>query len=548
MISQGDNFYQTAFDITKEFIQTITVIDDKAGFETNSEFDAAQIIKIFAEHEKICSVYKFSEKEDVAKIVRVSQKSDVTILDWRLNIKPLYGKLEIQDLKDENENELEEDDSANNRGYYALEILKKVISDLNNKLKLFIIYTDEQDFKDISNKIENTLSEVGVSTKREEAYSLICNSCKVTICGKETLKNNQHLQEIKERAFSYDELCNFVIYDEFTRFTHGVVAGLFLKSIAALRTNTFSLLETFNRDIDPAFLTHKALLPNPDDAHEQILELIGSEIKSIINGTIDVNILHLLINGYIDTLNETFLNLHELKPHNCTSNQKPYHFSREEFKSVFTNGVREYTSTNKTIKKSSDELPRVLIKSTDSSFTEEQVKKMANDSNKKFAKLTTIKKKYIGCKNIPFLELGVILKTKSIGGEEEYWICIQPKCDSIRIDHTENVSMGRRFLFLKLFIQETEDKGHIISDTDSLLQIKFKITESKQFIFKPANGHSVIYGLGYENHWYFLDTFGLRFDYVCELKNDFAQSIAHDFGEQLSRVAINHSEWLRLKT
>ena len=46
--------------------------------------------------------------------------------------------------------------------------------------------------------------------------------------------------------------------------------------------------------------------------------------------------------------------------------------------------------------------------------------------------------------------------------------------------------------------------------------------------------------------WYFIDTFGMRFDYLGELKNDFAQGIANNFASQMSRVATNHSEWLRL--
>jgi hypothetical protein len=46
---------------------------------------------------------------------------------------------------------------------------------------------------------------------------------------------------------------------------------------------------------------------------------------------------------------------------------------------------------------------------------------------------------------------------------------------------------------------------------------------------------------------YFLDSSGNRFEYICELKNDFAQSIVNKFASKISRVALNHSEWLRLK-
>ena len=36
--------------------------------------------------------------------------------------------------------------------------------------------------------------------------------------------------------------------------------------------------------------------------------------------------------------------------------------------------------------------------------------------------------------------------------------------------------------------------------------------------------------------------------YFRELKNDFAQGIANSFASQVSRVATNHSEWLRLNS
>ena len=53
--------------------------------------------------------------------------------------------------------------------------------------------------------------------------------------------------------------------------------------------------------------------------------------------------------------------------------------------------------------------------------------------------------------------------------------------------------------------------------------------------------------------WYIIDDTGIYFDifnenqklyWVCELKNDFAQLISNQFSTQISRVGIDHYEWL----
>lgn len=77
-------------------------------------------------------------------------------------------------------------------------------------------------------------------------------------------------------------------------------------------------------------------------------------------------------------------------------------------------------------------------------------------------------------------------------------------------------------------------------------RIEYSVIKARQFMFRPTKKGMVVVKGNSSKEWFFLDSFGRRFEYVAELKNDFAQGIANIFASQMSRVATNHSEWLRL--
>lgn len=537
MIPKDSDYYNTSLNIVKDFIQTVTIVDDKAQFAPNntaSSFDAGRIIKQFAEDEKVCSVFKFTEKEDVNKIIKIAQRSDITILDW---------KIELPKNSDDDmvvDDELEED-AVQSKGFYTLEILKGIISSKYNSLKLIVIYTDEPAFIRITDEIKNELKGLNIKIQDcDDAFSFYCNNNKITLLGKEELKGKTtHLKEIAERSFNYNELPG-AIYDEFLHFTHGVVTGIFLKAITSVRRSTYLLLNTFHRDIDAAFITHKGLLPIPDDAHDHIIELIGSEIKCVINSSLTNEITNLLIDNFIDLLDENhLLDYKDIQG-------VPKRFSKTDFKSFLIDPTMKNNLSNKEIKGLPENLSKSVIKANDSSLSQQEVDDKANNSNIDFAKLTTIRSRYLDF-NIPILTLGVIVKGITISGLDEYWICVQPKCDSVRIQEDENTHCGRTFLFLSI---SKNDKGEIIISSNEKYKVNYNVKKLKQFMFKPTNNGMVsVYQKGLDNNEsFFLDSSGRRFDYICELKNDFAQSIANQFASQISRVALNHSEWLRLKS
>lgn len=537
-------YFAKSLDITKDFIQTITIVDDKASFKEEasetSSFNAGEVIKQFANDGKICSVYKFSSEKDVDNIVKIAQKSDITILDWKMSPNDLYTSID-------NEADDEEEDIVISKGHYALEILSKVIASEQNKLKLYVIYTDEIEFNRIIDEIKSKLQNDGHTIVPDTTYSFCCNCNKVTVFGKAEIKTKtDHNRELFERSYAYDELGE-ALYSEFTNFTQGIVAGIFLKSISTIRKNTFPLLNTFRQDIDPAFVSHTGMLPNPDDAQDHIVEIIGSEIKSLIRSTLDNKVTKELIECYVDSLpNE---NIPFAIPMDPPINSFPKNFTKEELKKLLQVGIVKYCNFEQKgaklqielSKKGVQALPISIIRAQGLSQTNAQER--AKKSNIEFAKLTTICKRYFKS-NLSILTLGVILKSHTDSGKDEYWICIQPKCDSIRISQKENDEQeGRFFTFLQL---TKRDKGEIIINKDISLKIEYNITKSRQFKFKSTDQDKVVHVSEQDDKMIFMDSSGKSFELIGELKNDFAQGIANNFASQISRVATNHSEWLRL--
>jgi hypothetical protein len=150
--------------------------------------------------------------------------------------------------------------------------------------------------------------------------------------------------------------------------------------------------------------------------------------------------------------------------------------------------------------------------------------------------LTTLKSLY-NVDYIPFLTQGSILKDEK--NDSEYYLCVQPKCDSVRIN-----TKGRYFLLLRLY-KIQEDKSFDIAINESTkLKIDYSVFHSKLINFKSTNGKIIPINED-DKQKKFIRLDNAKMIWIGELKNDFAQSISNTFAAQLARVGMDHSEWLR---
>ena len=159
----------------------------------------------------------------------------------------------------------------------------------------------------------------------------------------------------------------------------------------------------------------------------------------------------------------------------------------------------------------------------------------SEESDRKFALLTSVKSNYYD-KFEPILTQGTIL----LQNQDTFWLCIQPKCDSVRIIG------NREFLMASLKLIQDSSKGFdfLIFHNGNYLhfEVNYSIYKTHFFKFK-GNKDKVVRGL-YENDKIIFKGETIM-QWLGELKSDFAQYISNNFASYLSRVGMDHSEWLR---
>ena len=68
--------------------------------------------------------------------------------------------------------------------------------------------------------------------------------------------------------------------------TEGLLPSIVLTSLTAVREGAHMVLDQFCADLDPAFLAHRACLPNPDDAERQIVNHVAEELRGLMDNAV----------------------------------------------------------------------------------------------------------------------------------------------------------------------------------------------------------------------------------------------------------------------
>ena len=246
----------------------------------------------------------------------------------------------------------------------------------------------------------------------------------------------------------YEELPSF-ISSEFAKLVNGLLPIFVLSAISVIRENTSKLLNAYSSELDIAYLGHKIVLPNPNESKDLLIKIFGESVIDLISSiNIDTqNWLSLWIAA--EYPNPNVIKISERKSITVDKNILERIITGNEnfdelIKTLFENlskNDRNYIHNN-----------AALLLSTDSNL----IKK----SNIDFAKLTHHKNIFSPRVDCPFLTLGTVVRSID---DNNYYLCIQQKCDSLRIDGI------RRFLFLPL----VEDAGnfHIVVNKDIQLKI-----------------------------------------------------------------------------
>lgn len=564
-------FFEKSKEIANNFMQSIVFLDDRAyGNDGNRQaqdavhdLNAYEISKIFAKQKKICAVYDPTTTSDISDFKLIAKKADVIILDWFIDLQDeelgenqndennqgaLNEQQNDEEDADDGEEDVEQDDI---RGIYTLDIILDIIEDQGvEPLKLIVVYTGETDLEGI---VEEILGLKDTFVTYED------DICKVSIGNLTILvrakSNNQdgvdtrfnHLAALRSKVLKYHELPEFVL-TEFTKLTSGLLSNFALLSLSALRNNTSKILGLYNKQLDHAYLDHKSSIPNTEDAENLMIEIFKDSIGDLLyykqlHKKLGKKEVSEWIDYYLDVKDMS------LKTKTGTLYNPDVSFKRN--KNLLMNLI--FSEEINVQKKFINAFAPALTSKTRATdfFTylkSNNIELFINDSQigdkekiiADFAKLTHHKNAFLPRGLKPILSLGTVLKSDKT---DKYFICIQQKCDSVRIIEKE----GRKFLFIPLLKVEG-DKFNFITHDHVKLKLETKSYSLRTLKFK-SNRDGYVESRKYKNKFYFNQLYNAKkdekFQWILDLKDLHAQRIVADYAANLSRVGLNESEWLR---
>jgi len=517
-------FHEESIKVADRFVKSVLFVDDKVKWETENDkhdLNAMLLTKSFAKEGKICSFYNYENHEEESDIFNIILNCDVAVIDWRIVVKDA--------VPDETEEE-EDVDTPEGRGFYAIKLLQRVLDSNIHSPKTIIILTGENN----GSGIFNTLVKAFPGFQSDEtSLSLSNNAFRISIYFKPTLKKFKLSEQVEAKIVEYEQLPKIIV-KEFANFSEGLISNVALESISILKKNTNTLLREYRKDLDPAYLTHRALCSVPEDAEELVLDSLIGSIESILscekvtkNCNIDI------INHWIDS---NRIENKEILVNNAKANKLS--IGKDEMKEWLKDGYRNI------LEKKLDEKGKIidankwdnydrngLLKDTVLLFSEN------DNSNHDFAILTHHKSNFYKEGYTPKLSLGTVLATENNG---YYYLCIQQRCDSVRIED----GTPRRFLFLPLEKVEKDKNFSIVFKNEQNEYNKFKV-KNDSYNLKTIQFSQIENGAVTAVDNCFIDIYGEKYEWLLDLKDSHAQKIANEFAAKLSRVGIDESEWLR---
>lgn len=552
-------YFQKSREIADNFIRDILFIDDevytnKAG---THNLEAQKVVEAFTKAKKLCSLSCPQTEDDFDNIIEVAKRTDVLVLDWRIEL----DNESPTDDEEEVEEEIE-------RGDFTIKILKSAIEDPfygQNSLKLFLVFTGEPNLEKVATKLDVNFSNIGFSRKE----NIISNeNTKIIVIGKPELKGTfKHVKEFEKWVKTYEEIPGFLL-DEFAKMTEGLMSNFALECLCVLRDSTFRILQLFNKKLDAAYLGHKVLLPSQEDAEDLLVDLMKDSLGDLlhyseISKTLDSSTIDQWLKENVISKKMTFLNKKAkfFKDENGKDLNLNYILTEKLINELifgensdvhkrFENAFKQSDGYKKLNKEQKVEFLKTIQINSSSIFSLNQ--NNYDELDLEFANLTHHKNLFKPSKYPPKLSLGVVLR--GLMNNDNYFVCIQQRCDSVRLKKGET----RKFLFLPLkpekkgsangfhFTDPNGQRLRLIVKTHGIRTIKFQDKEGSGSIMADLVGNKYIfkqyYSEGHEDHKPEIDE---DFEWVFDLKDLHAQRISNDIARELSRVGLNESEWLR---
>ena len=533
-------FRQRCKKIARRFLQTVVIVDDEAYIDvpaqssgrlvtptrrtsalgtsektegeverdqvSNQRLDAGTLVESFSKQGLICAVVAPRFDTDPSDIVAPSVKrTDIVILDWQLN---------------------------GDNGKETMSILKSILEeDAGERLRLIAIYTGEREISKIGKTLVASLADSGWMFESDDEHHVVLSYqyCRIVIYSKSDLPRES---DLSCRWLLEPDLPEALVGD-FAVMVEGLLPSIALMSLAAIRENVHKVLDRFDAELDPALLTHRASLPVPDDSQQHIVNQLAGELHAIMDDAVAMD-----------------------EPAGMDAIREWLHFSLGADKAIDLGGGKT-ASRDQTIAL----LEKGLDKTDDLSISKKKRKTIYRFLTRGFS--SDENPDHVGDENPdhkldlrlawmfnfrtvfnappPVLQLGTVLRKSNDTGAPCF-LCMRPKCDSVRLQEKT------AFLLLPLVAPQSNSVQLVLrTDRDTYRRVSVCMETSKWSLmsFVPDKNRESVVAERSDSCFYFTDEYNVRFDWLGELKAEFAQRVAQYFAAGLSRVPINNSEWLR---
>jgi hypothetical protein len=448
--------------------------------------DAGSLIGSFSALGVICGVVG---PTDAA--IKAMRQADIVILDWRLQ-------------EDEPER--------------ALNLLRDLLTgeEDRNSLRLVAIYTGEARLEDIHASVFAELKKGGLDPEENESQTAISyRHGRVVLYAK---SNVNLAAPLKERSVGEEDLPKHLVED-FALMTAGLLPGIALTSLTAVREGAHKVLDRFGAELDPAFLAHRACLSDPEDAERQIVNHVAEELRGLMDNAVakESPASADAVEGWMQRKGDGIAS---------------FRFGNTELDLKQT-----ITLANNGLVASA--LKNNAFEGLSAGFAGHD----ADGLDERLAWIMSSRTVYNAPP--PTLWLGSIVTVSEADGER-HLICMRPRCDCVRLKEETT------FFFLPLTDPKQGTDQIVVSVDDTFQRLGIELDPAGWHLrqFKPSTGSGAVTAARQEpdGGFEFTDTSGTPYRWRGELKAEYAQRIVQTFGTTLSRVAIDGSEWLRRMT
>ncbi len=516
-----NDFQMHCLEITKRFLLTAVIVDDELdiskptvahgvlktpNFNTDTSGDESdnhpplrsigidQITSSFSRNGMVCGVISPETGGSESTLAKTLNRADIIILDWRLSRK---------------------------NGYTALPLLQQILSEgSQHQLRLIAIYTGENDPKkildEIADKIDATKTDEHEDAADHPSHTIDFGACRIVVYLKKGVKS---VNQNSNRIVTEEQLSDRLIHD-FADKVKGLLPSIVMTALTAVRKNVYRVLEHFEAELDPAFLTHQTCLPQPQEAQQHIVEQIASELHGIMGDAVitdpspaDMKAIRHWFSGRFENDEMSF---------GSNSSHKI-----EEVMKMLEQGLENMESRPLSPNKFH------LLSQGFSGGVEN-----SGELDLRLASIMCFRQVLDPQQNQ--LSMGTVIQSEN----KEFLLCITPKCDSVRL--TEKTS----FLFLPL----SDPKQRVIQvvlptgeNKYRRMSIAMNPSDWCMMDFEPDSKKKCVLASLDESRdsFIFTDEGNQKYRWIGELKPELSQSIAQKIAERMSRAPLNKSEWLR---